>query len=581
MAKKDKDLKKDDDILAGASLSEEEGKKKKKKKDKENSVDNGKQTITLKVKKPNIAKKTKNIIIRVVAVVVVVALLVTYVCTGTVRKGFIHSTLQWTANLTAITITTDDGEKYKIPVSTYNYYFAMLYNNYYSTQETYEEYGIDLESVGLDVDFDEKLSSQTTTNDDGEVVTWAEYMKEEVLESIKSTYLYYIEAVEANGGEEPEITEDQQEELDETLEELEETANGYGYTLSGYLVQALGVGVTESVYRREATRSYIAENYTDELSEEFENYEYSDDELSEYKEEYYEDLEAVSVRIFECDSEDEAEAFADELESDGSNFSDLVLEYQTNDEEFYELYYAEDGATTLLYATRSDLENAGYAIATAEDSDDEDSDDEDTEESYPGLDWLFSEDREAGDTYQYSTTVVYVLDPVSVPDEGTVNVRHILITPEDTDEDDDIVDEDADTWEEALETAEEILAEFEDGDQTAESFAELAETYTEDSNGDDGGLYEDIYPGEMVTTFNSWCFESHESGDTAIIISEYGYHIMYFESENDQSIWEYTTSQSLASDDASEYSEELDEAYTAKFNWFGQFYLEKDVDIDS
>ena len=61
--------------------------------------------------------------------------------------------------------------------------------------------------------------------------------------------------------------------------------------------------------------------------------------------------------------------------------------------------------------------------------------------------------------------------------------------------------------EEARAKADEILAEFNAGDKTAESFGELAKENTGDSNGDEGGLYENIMPGQMVTEFNDWCFD--------------------------------------------------------------------------
>lgn len=162
-----------------------------------------------------------------------------------VRKGFIHSTLQWTTGITAATITDESGDKIKIPVSTYNYYFATTYNNLKSTQSAYEQYGLDPKDYNLDVDFDKKLSSQKTTNSDDEVVTWLEYVNEQTLNSIKTTYMYYNEAVKANNGEEPEITDEQKSELEETIEKYKSSAAQYGYTVSGYLVQAMGKGVTE------------------------------------------------------------------------------------------------------------------------------------------------------------------------------------------------------------------------------------------------------------------------------------------------------------------------------------------------
>lgn len=534
-------------------------------------------------KKSGIASDKLRIIKSVVAVVIVLALLVAYVVTGTVRKGFIHSTLQWTTGLTAVTIEDADGDKIKIPVSTYNYYFANTYNNLMSTQQTYEEYGLSLEDYNLDVDFDIPLSDQTTTNDDGEVVTWLEYLNEQVIDGIKSTYMYYNEAVKANGGEEPEITEDQQSEIDDTLSEYKSTAESYGYTLSAYLVQAMGKGVTESVFRRESTVSYIAQNYQSEFSESITEEEYTDEDLQTYRDSHIEDLEAVSIRIFEASTEDDAIAFEEALNSDGSNFSDLCVQY-SEDGVYNNSYYAQDEASTKLYATRSILQNAGYAIATAEDHTHEDGEEhsDDEELSYPGLDWLFSEDRQAGDTYQYSTTVVYVLEPVQIPEASSVNVRHILIAPETDDDSTDATSATEEQWAAALETAQGIVDEFNSGDRTEDSFAALvSENSTDTGSSSNGGLYEDIIPGQMVDAFESWALDpNRNAGDVDIVQTQYGYHIMYFVGDTGTPIWEVNAQSGLSSEDSTTATEELENSYTATLNWFGRFYIEKDTDID-
>lgn len=62
-----------------------------------------------------------------------------------------------------------------------------------SQQSKYEQYGLDLSQYHLDVDFDKPLSKQTTKNDDNKEVTWLEYLHDEVLETIKSNYMYYLE----------------------------------------------------------------------------------------------------------------------------------------------------------------------------------------------------------------------------------------------------------------------------------------------------------------------------------------------------------------------------------------------------
>ena len=141
-------------------------------------------------------------------------------------------------------------------------------------------------------------------------------------------------------------------------------------------------------------------------------------------------------------------------------------------------------------------------------------------------DWLFDAGRAEGDTTYIATdSVYYVLYFVSrsTNDYQLPNVRHILFSVSDT------TDETA--MDEARTKAEDVLTEYEAGDKTAESFGELAKEYTADSNGDEGGLYENIMPGQMVTEFNDWCFDAdRKPGDTGIIETSYGVHVMYFDS---------------------------------------------------
>lgn len=545
-----------------------------KKQELEKSLAKAKTNLEKVGKGVNIANDQKKIIKTVVAVVIVVALLVTYVSTGLVRKGFVHSTLQWTTHLTAVTITSEDGDKIKVPVSTYNYYFSTTYNNLMSTKQLYDQYGLDASKAGLDVDFKKSLASQKTTNEDDEVVTWAKHLEDMVVKSIEETYTFYNEAVKANDGAEPEITEEQQKQIDDTLNKYEENANKYGFTLSAYLVKAMGKGVTESVFREEAKRSYIAENYRKELQSNNSKIEIKDEDVEKYKNEHLDDLQSVDIRIFEADNEDTATKFKNELKKDGSNFTELCQKYASND--FYKDLYKDAGASTQYSVTKTALKNAGYAIATADNNDAKDD-----EKTFKGLDWLFSADRSKGDVYQQSTTVVYVLAPARVSDVNTVNVRHILIAPEKKGNENNAINASAEAWDKAYKEAKDVLAAYNKGKKTEDSFAELAKEKSSDGSASKGGLYEDVYPNQMVSTFNSWCFDSNRrAGDVDIIKTEYGYHIMYFVGQTSTPVWEYTAKAELKNAAGQTESEKLDEAYTAKVNWFGSRYFEKDVDID-
>ncbi len=530
-----------------------------------------------------LAPQTVKIIKSAICIVVVVALLVTYVATGAVRKGFIASLSLPAQTFTGMTVS-NGTEKARIKVSTYNFYFASTYNSLQSQKEQYSQYGIDPEQLGLDVDFDKPLSKQEYTDKEtNETMTWAKHLEELVLDSIESTYTYYLAAVAANDGEEPEITEAQKAEIDEALETYEKTANQYGYTLSGYLVRAMGKGVTEKVFRTESTRQYIAQNYQGQINTDLAEKGYSDDDLNAYKDEHLDALKTVDIKIFECDSEDNAKAFADELKADGSNFADLAAKYSTTD--FDKKINAYASSTYELGMTRTDLINRSYAIAAADphehEEGEEHSDDEET--TYSGLDWLFSSDRKAGDIRQQSTSVVYVVAPASLSDRNTVNVRHILIAPETDDENTSATEATDEQWAAAYEKADSILNEWKSGEATEDSFAQLAkENSTDTGASETGGLYENVITGQMVDQFSAWCFSSQrKAGDTDIVQTNYGYHIMYFVGTNDEKVWQYNARQALASDDGTSAAEKLEEEYTLKVNWFGSRYFEKDVDIDN
>lgn len=95
-------------------------------------------------------------------------------------------------------------------------------------------------------------------------------------------------------------------------------------------------------------------------------------------------------------------------------------------------------------------------------------------------------------------------------------VRHILIK----------CDENADeaTVEEKKKLAQSILDRVNNG----EDFAELAKEYSEDGGSkDNGGLY-DVKKGQMVKEFEDWTF-SHNVGDTGLIKTKYGFHVMKLE----------------------------------------------------
>lgn len=128
-----------------------------------------------------------------------------------------------------------------------------------------------------------------------------------------------------------------------------------------------------------------------------------------------------------------------------------------------------------------------------------------------------------------------------------INVRHILLQPENcTFDEHNYVVADEEQWEACRAEAQKVLDDWLAHDGTEDGFGELAKELTADGNGEQGGLYEKVSQGQMVTAFDDWCFdESRVYGDSGLVKTEFGYHIMFF--AGSEYVWEYYAEQNVLS----------------------------------
>lgn len=124
--------------------------------------------------------------------------------------------------------------------------------------------------------------------------------------------------------------------------------------------------------------------------------------------------------------------------------------------------------------------------------------------------------------------------PSITKDSGLlVDVRHILVMPEGGTPSADgktTTYSDAE-WEACRQKAQAIYDQWLSGDKTEASFGALANEKSEDQDGKvtNGGIYTDVYKGQMVTEFNDWCFDAaRKPGDHGLVKTVYGYHVMYY-----------------------------------------------------
>ncbi len=426
----------------------------------------------------------------------------------------------------------------KVSIGMYNYYYSSVVSYY----ETYASYGY------FDLDTSSDYSEQYTTDDDGEEISWADFFKQEALEEIKSVTTYYAEGVKAGIT----LTDTQQETIDSQMESLEETASESEVSVNEYIAENYGEYCTEDTLRLMLEQYYISLQYKGMVIAQTE---VTDDEIEEYFNENKLDFYQInfSYLSLDYDSTDD-DTIAESIET-AESYMELMTDEDSVKEiadELYADYITSDAESAMESDDTLTEEEAiadatetyeSYTLATI-DGDTSPFDDEFN-------DWLFGDDTEIGSTNYFIDEeygYIYVIlktEDATLLDDQTYTVRHILISPESEDESEDTDDtDDTETettytdeeWATALETANSVLDEYNSGDKTEYSFALLAEEYSADtastsaeSDSDFGGIYETVSEGEMVEEFEDWSLdESRQYGDTDIVQSDYGYHIMYF-----------------------------------------------------
>lgn len=381
---------------------------------------------------------------------------------------------------------------HKLSPAMVNYFYKEAYNSMSS------QYG---DMMSYIIDSNTPLNEQYYDEENG--ITWADTLIEQGLTSAARIYAIYDEAV-ANG---ETLSDDDQSSIDATVSNLSVYATYYGYSnVNGYLAAMYGAGCNEKNFREFLSIETLANNYSQKV---YDTPVYTEDELAA---DYAADPNAydtVDYRVFAVtdalfDEEDE-EKLAD-LKKTAAD--ELLAAAEEGDEAFIQAAY--DHASE---DTKENYEDDSYILRTDVGHSDSDL-----------SNWLFESDRKTGDATCVETSGTYyvaIFESRNTHDYALPNARHILISVSDT------TDEEAMAT--AKETAEKLLAEYEAGEHTEDAFAAIGDAAYADGTAAESARYEDITPGQMVEDFENWCFDaSRQVGDTGIVESTYGYHVMYF-----------------------------------------------------
>ena len=514
-----------------------------------------------------------------------------------------------------------DGKSYSM--AELSAYYMLEYQNYRYQSASYDQnYGEGYGKMFTGYDYNLSPAEQTTTNDQGEEVTWDEqFMHLAILEMAKNKR-YLAAAEDAN----TELTNEDKETIDKALSQYDDVLGSY--SLSRYLSKSMGKGVTEGLFKKIVTEQTLVSRYQENIKDDLKA-KYSDAEVESVYAEAVTDYDAVDFRWFTIDVEkgdeeagieasdgtaelEEAQAFIDAIKAEKSydeeTFKAQALAYVTENDPDEVTTYKLDGATKLV--------KVAYATAQSNISDD-------------GANWLFEQKggkyvRQNGEMKAFLDSdgdTVYILYALGTPYRNDTvkfdsDIRHKVYLQIEEDatfspEEEEILDavnaEDAsaeaatgtDTAvsetpaaDEAEETtvaqeikdaakaeAESILAEYKEGiaanngEPDEQLFAQLADNYSDDtattsanSSGSGGGLIEDLGNDDSyVAEFEDWVFaegnyagETRKEGDTAVIETEYGYHVMYFVGGHEHPEWYESIQNTLISEDWDLWQEDFE-----------------------
>ena len=460
-------------------------------------------------------EKRSNTLYAIIGVVFVLALIVCLV---------------WRSNIipkkaTALTI---DGEKYT--AAEVNFYYWNTYNNFLNNYSYLVSY------MGLDTTAspNDQVMNETATGMLGveEGTTWGDYFMDQTQQQMAAIQ----NSLKMAADEGFVYTDSVQAQYDGTMESLKTTAAANGTNLSAYLQNAYGALMTEKVFSEQLMR---VSQYSDYITAYYNSLEFSADEITaayEADPDSYDRIAYQSVSV--------KGSAASTTDSEGNTVE------PTEAEQAAAKAAAKATAEKLLadYKAGGDLE----ALAEAAENATYTSNDEATYFSSDlGL-WLFDEARKPGDTTIIegdTTYYVAVFGERFRREDNTMDVRHILFMTgegELTSEDEGYEAEQEQLKADAKAKAEAMLAEWEAGEATEESFAALATANTEDTGSMyTGGLYENVYKGQMVEAFENWCFDaSRKAGDTGIVETPYGAQVMYSVGGTGPS-WQYEVSSTL------------------------------------
>lgn len=400
---------------------------------------------------------------------------------------------------------------HRVDAAMFSYYYYDLYHT------ALAERGAQYRAEGLDP----ALPPADQMRSDGQ--SWFDYFLGDAVEAVRRI-LVYAEAATLLGDD----REASRSEADSAFAALVTAAEQQGMSLASYITARYGQGVGEDDVRRALELAAYAHERYRALAETA----YTDEELENAYLRAPEDYRAVDYMIYTVKATRPSipteEALRDAYLAAEQAAKDIAA--VESEEDFVSALAAHirakytDFPTSRVEALVSDAYVWGARLDTGDEL---------------GR-WLSDSRRTAGDTAVFGSNGDYRVVFFRAAHERLTyhraDMRDILFAFADYG-----------TQREAREAAEALLGAFLDGDATEERFAAYAKSQSADAaTAKNGGLYENIGYGDLEKNLTDWLLDPVRSiGDTALIRTDLGWHVVYFSGFAARSVWQEQAARAL------------------------------------
>ncbi|MDR1736776.1 MAG: peptidyl-prolyl cis-trans isomerase [Oscillospiraceae bacterium] len=509
----------------------------------------------IKRMKPPVSNTRRKVIIGVIMCLVGIFIAGVFVY----GSGVLHSTLS---------VVNVDGTRVT-PIE-YGIYLTnakwSMFNQYYS-------------QIGMAV-FDPNAPLRDQSYDEASGTTWLDFFNDQTVGMVKTMLVQYNQAMKDG----TQLTQEDTESIDTAFGDFVDAASEANVGVGEYLRAYYGPGVTEDLLRKSLERQVLASRWAKDTAGALSN-----DQLETYYGEHRNDYDIVGYESYTLDGvltqgTDEQKA---EFYNKVAEMADEMLSKVTTAEAFNALaaeYSAKRAALAAEYAPEPSESPASSeppastpppSASPAPDGADGD-DAEDTPAAAPSVttlheyvgysgisdenvkSWLFDDARVLNDKTSFEVsqkiTVYSFISKGRDERNYLVDVRHILgkFNLDDS-------DPTPEQKESARIAAEETLAQWKAGEATEDSFAALANEISDDNNGEvtNGGLYADLTASSgMVEPFADWYLDpARYPGETGIVETEFGYHIMYFVANKEGAAWSMGVKNAMLTDETNALTE--------------------------